>query len=189
MTVSVTAVVRGLKVPVVVLDRFLVANGVMETDGYAPFYEGNLDDASKLLRAKVSSSDNETRLFIPYQMNRHRSTFAYIAYAWVFVNAQRKLHIPEELPDKAPEGFEGLRDEIMGFSTKGAEGEPHQDSTGLFVLVTDEQSFHFTEPFFRKVDHGILDRQSSSFILIPNLCSPICAAPTAVQILQTFWRK
>lgn len=156
MTVSVTAVVRGFKVSVAVLDRFLAANGVTETDGYSPFYDRTLDDASKLLRAKVSGSDNKTRLFIPFQVNRHRSASAYVAYAWVFVNAQRKLQIAEELPDKAPEGFAELRDEIMGFSdanAKGAEGEPHQDDlTGLFVVVTDEQAFHFTEPFVRKVD-------------------------------------
>lgn len=152
----VTAVLRGFKVPVAALDRFLRANGVLETDGYAPFYHHGLDDASKLLRAKIGGSDSKIRLFIPFRMGNYQSTFAYVAYAWVFVYAQRKLDLPEELPDKAPEGFAELRNEIMGFAVGGVEGEPpqsphDQDVTDMFVTITDERPFQFTEPFVRQV--------------------------------------
>ncbi|KAL2015090.1 hypothetical protein VTK56DRAFT_6322 [Thermocarpiscus australiensis] len=151
---TITAVLRGFKVPVAVLDRFLQANGLMETAGYPPFYGPDLDDASKLLRAKIDNSNNKTRLFIPYRMNRKQSTFAYVAYTWVFVYAQRKLHVAEELPDRAPEGFAELRNEIMGFAAEGGEGEQPQDEdlTGMFVVITDEQPFYFTEPFVRESD-------------------------------------
>ncbi len=157
---TVTAVLRGCKVPVAVLDRFLVANGLMETAGYAPFYGPDLDNVSQLLRAKMGSRDNKTRLFIPYRMGRHQSTFAYIAYAWVFVYSQRKLHLADELPDSAPEGFAKLRNEIMAFAAEGGEGQPLQDEedlAGIFVVVTDERSFYFKEPFVRKVGHVTSD--------------------------------
>jgi len=168
MTVSLTAVIRGFRVPVAILDRFLVANGLTETDGYAPFYHGDLNDASKLLRAKLggssssssSSDDNKTRLFIPYRTSRHHSPFAYVAYDWLFVHAQRKLHLPEELPNTVPASFAALRDEIMGFAG-GAEaqastgpGDDDEDLAGLFVIITDEQSFGFKEPFVQKAGTG-----------------------------------
>jgi hypothetical protein len=192
---SVTAILRGFKVPVAALDRFLRANGVMETYGYAPFYHRDLDDASKLLRARVGDGGSKTRLFIPFRMGNGQSTFAYVAYAWVFVYAQRKLHPLEELPDKAPEGFAELRNEVMKFATGEIEGEQPQtqdeDVTSMFVTITDERPFRFAEPFLRQVGRGILAWQTytSQFILTAHFCSPICVVLTAVHFLLIILRS
>ena len=171
---SLTAIVRGFRIPMAVLDRFLTANDVYEFAGYAPFYD-KLDNASKLLRARVdshsngsssnySNDSNKTRVFIPYRMDQARSTLAYVAYAWVFVNGQRKIHLSEDLPGTPPEGFAELRDEIMRFAgrSEGAEAEPSRPPTppmqdgddelnALFVIIIDERCFSFKEPFIRKV--------------------------------------
>ncbi|KAL1866869.1 hypothetical protein Daus18300_006572 [Diaporthe australafricana] len=50
------AIIRGLKVRVAVLDRFLNANGVDETYGLAPFYNIDPDKQSRLLRSKLNIS-------------------------------------------------------------------------------------------------------------------------------------
>jgi hypothetical protein len=154
---NVTVVVRGFKVTVAVLGRFLRANGVWETEGYAPFYnsaDGELDNPSKLMRAKMGGSN--TRLFIPNRMAFRRSTFAYVAYAWVFVLSQRKLNLLDELPDAAPEGFAELRDEIMGFATAEETSDGmDQDLTDIFVVITDDQGVSLREPFIsRQVGSG-----------------------------------
>ena len=87
---SLTTVVRGFRVPMATLDRFLEANGTNGIYGYAPLYHSELDSASELFRSKVSSNsnsdDNKTRLFVPYRMGQGRSSFAYVAYDWLFVN-------------------------------------------------------------------------------------------------------
>lgn len=59
------AIIRGLKVRVPVLDRFLNANGVDETYGLAPFYDVEPDQQSQLLRSKVRDGDTRTRSFVP----------------------------------------------------------------------------------------------------------------------------
>lgn len=87
----------------------------------------------------------------------NQSTFAYVVYAWVFVYGQRKLQLSEELPDKAPEGFAELRNEIIWFAAGETEGEQllqNEDVTGMFVTITDERPFRFTEPFVRQVGQG-----------------------------------
>lgn len=56
------AIIRGLKVRVSVLDRFLSANGVEETYGLAPFYDVNPDKQSQLLRFKVGGGDARTQI-------------------------------------------------------------------------------------------------------------------------------
>jgi hypothetical protein len=197
----VTAILRGFKVPVTALDRFLRANGVMETDGYAPFYHRDLDDASKLLRARVGDGGSKTRLFMPSRMGNRQSTFAYVAYAWVFVYAQRQLHPLEELPDEAPEGFAELRNEVMKFARGETEGEQPQTQpqalledegvTSMFVTITDERPFRFAEPFVRQVGPGmpVWQTDTSQFILTVHVCSPICAVLTAVHFLLIILRS
>ncbi|KAK3933484.1 hypothetical protein QBC46DRAFT_434350 [Diplogelasinospora grovesii] len=150
---GITTILRGFKVPVSVLDLFLRANGVMETWGSPPFYDRDLDEPSTLLRAKMGTGDTKTRLFIPYRMGQQRSTFAYIAYDWVMVFAQRKINLAEELADRAPPGFEELRKEIMGFASEGLQASgQEEDLTGFFVITTDEQDYVFAEPYMRKSD-------------------------------------
>lgn len=206
MTVSLTAIIRGFRVPVAVLDRFLVANGLTESEDYAPFYHGDLDDASKLLRAKVggsssssSSDNNKTRLFIPYRTSRHHSPFAYVAYDWLFVHAQRKLHLPEELPNTVPGGFAALRDEILGFAAVPSRRHPPRRVTTrrtwpdcLSSSPMSSRSDSRNPLFKRQVEGAALDRQSVQIyfsILTRAAYSPIFAAPTAAASLVIIWRK
>lgn len=127
----------------------------METVGYAPFYgRDELDDASKLFRAKLGGGDTKTILSMPYKMGHDRSKYVYVAYAWAFVYFQRRLDIVEELSDVPPEGFAELRREMMGFAEEG-EGVQDDALAGLFVINTDEQWFGFREPFTRKVGFTI----------------------------------
>jgi hypothetical protein len=117
----VTIVLCGFKVPVAVFDRFLEANGLLSTQRYTPSYKDGLkegvlsgarDDASLLLRSKMGISGNTTRLLVPNIRNYLNSFSAYAVYAWLFVFAQRKINLAEELPDVAPPGFAELRREI-----------------------------------------------------------------------------
>jgi len=71
---GLTTILRGFKIPVAVLDRFLEANGVKPTFGYAPIYDllplpgadrPALDPGSAFLHSRVGGADNQTRIFIP----------------------------------------------------------------------------------------------------------------------------
>ncbi|KAG7286691.1 hypothetical protein NEMBOFW57_009002 [Staphylotrichum longicolle] len=152
---GVTTVLRGLRVQVAALDRFLQENGLMPTFGDPPFYD-EVDPASKLIRAKLGddNDDSKTRLFIPFRKGRKPSDFAYIAYDWITVFAQRHLDLAEELLDRPPPGFAELRCEIMRFADDGEPGQQKvEDLSALFVIVTDDAYFPFAEPYLRKVSH------------------------------------
>lgn len=90
--------IRGLKVRVPVLDRFLIANDVYETEGIVPFYHRDPDIHSQLLRPKVRGNDTRTRIFIPQKYDHNGSNFAYVAYAWDFIHVQKKLVLDEQVP-------------------------------------------------------------------------------------------
>ncbi|KAK4235184.1 hypothetical protein C8A03DRAFT_18030 [Achaetomium macrosporum] len=145
----VTTILRGFKVPVAVLDRFLQANGIDETYGWPPHYK-MLDEPSKLLRTKLG--DAKTRLFIPHRLGYYKSTFAYIACDWIFVFAQRKI-LPKELPETAPPGFAELCNEIIGYANEQDREQlrfQSEDLTAMYVINTEDQSYWFQEPYVRK---------------------------------------
>ncbi|KAK3304171.1 uncharacterized protein B0T15DRAFT_575674 [Chaetomium strumarium] len=147
----VTTILRGFKVPVAVLDRFLQANGIDETCGWPPRYN-TLDEPSKLLRTKLG--DSKTRLFIPHRLGHRLSAFAYVAYGSIFVFAQRKI-LPEELPPSPPPGFAKLCNEIIGYANEQEREQPRlkpDDLTAMYVINTDDQSYWFQEPYVRKSD-------------------------------------
>jgi hypothetical protein len=166
---------RGFKVPVSILDRYLEAHGVEPTYGYPPFYYNTTwdgqshhyhtelqDDGSKFLRAKVDAiagSPTNTRIFVPQAEGQPRSTHAYVAYAWVMVYAQRRLDLAEELPNRAPPGFAGLRSEILGYADGGEletlqvkrlEEEGDDPTAALYVVKMYERSYPL-ELYSRKV--------------------------------------
>ncbi|KAK3296508.1 uncharacterized protein B0H64DRAFT_171468 [Chaetomium fimeti] len=146
---GLTTILRGFKIPVAILDRFLEANNVEPTYGYPPFYsQSELDPASKFLRAKVDAvaSQTKTQMFIPQKEGEIQSTYAYIAYAWVVAYAQRQIDLPKDLPDRAPPGFADLRREILGYANDGDEEalqvkrleEEQEDPTiALFIVMTE----------------------------------------------------
>ena len=160
-----TVILRGFKVPVTLLDRFLEANNQYATYGHPPLSaEGQLDAESAFLRTKLARAghnDTKARLFIPQKEGHARAAHAYVAYACVLVHAQRKLDLARELPDTAPPGFAELCREILGFVRPGEEallcGEGLQDAEGedlaaaLYVVVADERVFWSSSPCIREV--------------------------------------
>lgn len=140
----VTAILRGLKVRVHVLDKFLAANGVDETYAIAPFYHKDPDDQSRLLRSKIGTQNTRTRIFIPQRNDYNESNFAYVAYAWEMVFAQKEISLNTQLPEKPPAGWETLKNEIMVFSTTeddvGWQVAGH-GKVGLFIIVSDDRQF------------------------------------------------
>ncbi|KAK3290492.1 uncharacterized protein B0H64DRAFT_59494 [Chaetomium fimeti] len=155
-------VLRGFKIPVAILDRFLEANRVEPTYGYPPFYHRSEPDAgSRFLREKLQAAgDTKTRIFIPQLQGELDSTYAYVAYAWVMVYAQRRLELAEELPDRAPPGFAELRVEMLGHANGGdvellqvrrLEEGVEDPTSALFVVVAEERPYSF-QSFPRKSD-------------------------------------
>lgn len=160
---GLTTLLRGFKVPVAVLDRFLETNHVEPTYGNTPSYHHReLDAGSKFLRTKLDATagDNKPRIFIPQIEAQQRSAYAYIAYAWVMIYAQRKIDLAEDLPDRAPLGFAQLRSEILGFANGGKEetlqverlrgGDGEDPTAALFVVVADDKPYSLAQ-FPRRV--------------------------------------
>ncbi|KAJ0106930.1 hypothetical protein J7T55_011025 [Diaporthe amygdali] len=137
------AIIRGLKVRVPVLDRFLNANGVDETYGLAPFYDIDPDQQSRLLRSKVGGGDTRTRIFVPSKLGRNETNFAYVAWAWEMVYAQKEILLDQHLPTNPPTGWAAMRDEILSFShdTDSNWNAAGHGKTGLFVVVSDERPY------------------------------------------------
>jgi hypothetical protein len=150
---GLTTVLRGFKIPVAILDRFLEANRVEPTGGYPPYYNrSELDAGSIFLRAKVDATagHTRTRIFMPQREGQSHATYAYVAYAWVMVDAQYKLDLLEDLPDRAPPGFAELRNELLGYADGGEEETfqvkrldegPGDPTAALFVVVNDERYY------------------------------------------------
>ncbi len=143
---------RGFKIPLAILDRFLEANGVEPTYGNPPFYDrSEPEPGSKSLRNKLhaTAGENKTQIFIPELRGEQESTYAYVAYAWVMIYAQRQLEPADELPDQAPPGFAELRAEVLGHANwkddvetlqvKRLEEGGGDPAAGMFVIVADRK--------------------------------------------------
>lgn len=143
---STTIILRGFKVPFKVLDGFLLAHNIWETEGLcsgiAPFYNKDPDKTSTLLRNKVGNGDTKTRVFVPYKMSLDHASHGYVAYDWIMVFAQRRIK-PSELSEIPPEGFEDLRREILSYSpeTNDSLVDNPEYQNGLWVVITDERVY------------------------------------------------
>jgi hypothetical protein len=73
-----TVILRGFRVPVTLLDRFLEANGWHATYGHV---EGQLDAESAFLCSKLAGAgySNQARLFISQKEGHARAVHAYVA--------------------------------------------------------------------------------------------------------------
>lgn len=167
---GLTTILRGFKIPIPVLDRFLEANGIDATFGFPPIYNRlplpgsdrpTLEPQSAFLRTKLAG-DTNTRIFIPNRQGLTRSTHAYVAYAYIMVLGQRQIDLVAELPDRPPPGFVELRSEMLRFAKdedgallKVAGMQPSGDgvepASQLFVVVTDEREYPYHGPFMRDV--------------------------------------
>lgn len=133
---------RGLKVPLHILDAFLAANGIPEEHGRLcagspPRYKNDSDKVTTLLRQKTGEH-TKTRIFMPYKQSMDLSSNAYIAYDWFSVYVQRKVK-SDEPSQTPPAGFEALRKDILSYGNGELIDEDFQ--TDLYIVVTDEQSY------------------------------------------------
>ena len=168
---GLTTILRGFKVPIVVLDRFLASHGAEETWGAAPSLIPDLrsngiplDPSSEFLRARLAEAgdiNSAARILIPARLGAAVCNYAYVAYAYVMVFGQRKINLAADLPDRAPPGFAELRREILGFTEEGEEallqvagmqGEEGEDpASSLFIVLNDNRDFPFARPFVPEV--------------------------------------
>lgn len=119
---GLTTTLRGVKIPVAILDRFLAANRVEPTYGIPPFYaRAELDAGFRFLRAKVDAVAEQTKtcIFMPEKEGRIQAAYTHIACAWVAAYAQRQLDLLDDLPDRAPPNFVDLRRELLGYANAG----------------------------------------------------------------------
>ncbi|KAG7284955.1 hypothetical protein NEMBOFW57_009571 [Staphylotrichum longicolle] len=112
---------RGFNVPIVVLDRFLVAHGVEETYGIAPRLEPGplappLDPQSAFLRARLATAGTASpssppspaldgvRLFIPNRRGQADPTYAYVSHAFIMAESELFVLLTEDrvFPLKRP---------------------------------------------------------------------------------------
>lgn len=145
---SATTVLRSFKVPLSVLNAFLLANNINDSKmlcfGIPPFYDNlKVDRVTTLLRNKVGNGDTKTRVFVSSRtsMGYYLASCAYIAYDWTMVFAQRRFG-PGDLADIPPPGFEELRREILSYAD-GAESLPDDEryQNAVYVVITDERVY------------------------------------------------
>ncbi|KAK2609875.1 hypothetical protein N8I77_003350 [Diaporthe amygdali] len=135
-------------VPLLVLDAFLLANNINESEvlcsGFPPFYDEDSDQVTTLLRNKVGSGDAKTRVFVPARMSYKRATSGYIAYDWTVVFAQRRFDAGD-LAEHPPVGFEELRKEVLSYANASDGAESLADDpryqNALYVVITDERTY------------------------------------------------
>lgn len=139
----VVVIIRGLKVDIRVLDRFLYNNGCHRTHSCPPFYDKDPDEFSPLLRSRLGGNNARTRLFIAARTDHNRSSFVYITWAYEMVYAQKEVRPQEDLPADPPEKWDALKNENISFTgSKDAisEGSGH-GKTGIFVIVCETRSY------------------------------------------------
>jgi hypothetical protein len=165
---GLTTLLRGFKVPIVLLDRHPASHGG-GADGAHPALHlrcgrldastlpgfPTLDPQSAFFRARLSASNPDldpasleaVRLFIPYRGGWSRSAYGYVAYAFVMVYVQRHVELAAELPE--------LRREILACADAGEEDALRaagmQAENGFFVVLTEQREFPLERSFMRAV--------------------------------------
>jgi len=139
-----TTILRGFKVSVAVLDAFLAANGVDETNGTPPFYKHHPDEDpisvllyTKITKAGGTADKNKFRVMIPSREGYNPSNVAYVTYSWATVYAHCELRLVQDLPVEVPTGFKELRMEILSFGDGIADSDKVADEgrMGLFAVI------------------------------------------------------
>ncbi|KAH8679190.1 hypothetical protein BGZ61DRAFT_359378 [Ilyonectria robusta] len=139
-------ILRGFKISVAVLDAFLCANGVDETEGCPPMsqHHPDKDPISALLYTKVSeaggtASKHKFRVMIPSREGHDHSTVAYVTYSWLTVYAHRDLQLDDEAFAEIPTGFQELRRQVLSYVDKVSQGRISDEGRlGLFAVHTHE---------------------------------------------------
>jgi hypothetical protein len=159
---AVITILRGFKVHYSVLDDFLHANGMNETYGYPPVGSA-YDKMAALLQSKMGKETNGARIIIPHRESYDQSTFAYVAYYWLHVFAQREINF-EELPETTSVSFEALRKEVMSFSRE--ERNDGTGKTGFFITVTSNRNWY---PKELPMQNEVSSYLAAMIVLIANI--------------------
>lgn len=139
---------RGFKIHTSTLDKFLIAHGKPKgTDSGAvpPNYtyddNGNAsDEISEILCGQMQaitgkcSSLTTVLLLMPSVEGHSRSSWAYVAYSYAHIYAQRHI-TPQDPLDQMPQGFEELRQDVLSYSSNSK--EDGEGLMGLFVIITE----------------------------------------------------
>ncbi|KAK3899407.1 hypothetical protein C8A05DRAFT_46517 [Staphylotrichum tortipilum] len=156
---GLTTLLRGFKIPVALLDRYLENNHVLPTFDHSPIYNPALwpgestpriDPGSAFLRSRLGPSGADTLIFIPQREGAGMTLHAYVAFAYIMVFGQRRLQLPGDLADEPPEGWRWVWEE----GEEGEEEEEGEDPVRMVVVVTNEREFPFRGPFMREA-HGV----------------------------------
>ncbi|KAG8159399.1 hypothetical protein KVR01_011060 [Diaporthe batatas] len=132
---------RGFKIRTTTLNKFLIAYGKplgIDSAYIPPAYDyddnGNAtDEISEVLRA--NSGLASVLLVMPSVEGHSRSSWAYVAYSYAHIYAQRNI-TPQDPAEQIPQGFEELRQDVLKHSSSLEEGE---GLMGLFVVLTEDR--------------------------------------------------
>lgn len=146
---TVTAL-RGFRVRLSTLDKFLVANGKVHgaENGFAPLYhfekpEGP-DEISALLRAKAGGGSGILYV-VPAAEGHDITPYVYVAYQYRHVYSQLRI-TPQDPPEQPiPAEFEQLRQEILGYKASAGDGasqgaDEEDGAMGLYIVYTEGRS-------------------------------------------------
>ncbi|KAH8779759.1 hypothetical protein F5883DRAFT_689331 [Diaporthe sp. PMI_573] len=130
---------RGFKIRTATLDKFLIAHGKplgTNSGNIPPFYDyddnGNTtDEISAVLRA--SSGLATVLLVMPFVEGHDPSSWAYVAYSYAHIYAQRHI-TPQDPSEQMPQGFQELRQDVLKYSSSS---EDDKGLMGLFVVITE----------------------------------------------------
>lgn len=145
---NLVTALRGFKIRTSTLDKFLIAHGKyhgIKSGSIPPIYKyddnGNAtDEISEVLRAQIEAGAGKSTslatvlLVMPSVEGHDHSSWAYIAYSYVQVYAQRHIN-PQDNSEQMPQGFEELRQNVLRHSSSSEESD--EGLMGLFVVVTE----------------------------------------------------
>lgn len=148
---NLVTALRGFKIRTSTLDKFLIAHGKphgTNSGTIPPIYKyddnGNAtDEISEVLRAQIeavagkSSSPATVLLVMPSVEGHDPSSWAYVAYSYAQVYAQRHI-TPQDPSEQMPQGFEELRQDVLKYSSSSEEND--EGLVGLFVVITEART-------------------------------------------------
>lgn len=142
---TLVVALRGFKVRPQTLDEFLASHGEphgTENGTDPPYYQYDTtgaasDDFSNILRARATSIDSNNDssgilVVVPSGYPHNRSPWVYVAYSYTFIYSQR-LNPANDLKDEVPRGFEQLREEILGFSSRM--DDANEGLIGFYIVL------------------------------------------------------
>ncbi|POS70301.1 hypothetical protein DHEL01_v211305 [Diaporthe helianthi] len=186
---STTTFLRGFKVPLPILNAFLLAHNINESEllctGIPPRYNKPNDKVTTLLRNKLGNRDNKTRVFVPLRTSFSLANSAYIAYDWKIAFAQRRLG-PEDFADTPSPEFEDLRKEILSYAdTAKPLADDARYQNAVYIVITEEQTYfppEFKPQFPAAFTDHKCESQLQADLLRPSIRTGLLLPPPNSQL-------